>query len=833
MDFNKLRTATKKPKAIDPLEIFRRLPKAPGINDLYTSQAEVLQSWFAKRSDRDVVLKLHTGGGKTLVGLLLAQSSLNELGDPVLYLTVNNQLVNQTVAKAISYGIDAVPYTAGVPLDEDFKNGTKVMVATYAALFHGKSKFGVRGGANAPVSVSAVVLDDAHAAFSVLRDQFTLAVEQKTAKELYAALTNTFRAAFREIGKVGTFDDIVNGDDYGVIEVPYWAWREKLDAVQELLKARSADYALVWPLLRDNLHLCHALITRSTFSITPALPLVNAIPTFFDAPRRVYMSATIADDSEIIRTFGAGLEAVSSALTSRSLAGVSERMIIIPELMPSRFDVVASAKKLLQATASKKKGAVVLVPSTKAAANWTDIATLPANTQAVEVAVEELQTGQGFGPVVFASRYDGIDLPGNACRLLVIDGLPVGTSDYELFRAAALHGATAITRMLAQRIEQGMGRGARGAGDHCVVLMLGRNLSAWVAKASNFRYLTSATRAQLEMGQTISKSIANTKELGAAILKSYNREKDWTEFHAETLADLVDETAVDKASFKLAAAERKAVDLWQDGHHESAIARIQKALADQAPDDQTVGWFEQLSARIADSWGHSERAQELQRSAYSNNRNLQRPKVLPPYRPIPEPNDQAKAIVARVEEYKPRRGFMQAFEEAVSALDKNASANQFEQALADLGRMIGLSAERHDENGEGPDVLWLFPSKIGWVIEAKSRKKAAAALKKEEHGQLLVAKEWFSKNYPGFGVVAVSMHPEAKATKAAGAYASHALTYEKLAMLVSDARTLLTAACDSQLPKEELARECARLLGKSPVAADKLAKTYLQPFAEL
>ena len=65
VDFNKLRTQKIKSKAIDPIEIFRRLPKPPGINNLYTSQAEVLQAWFGRRTERDTVLKLHTGGGKT------------------------------------------------------------------------------------------------------------------------------------------------------------------------------------------------------------------------------------------------------------------------------------------------------------------------------------------------------------------------------------------------------------------------------------------------------------------------------------------------------------------------------------------------------------------------------------------------------------------------------------------------------------------------------------------------------------------------------------------------------------------------------------------------
>lgn len=83
---------------------------------------------------------------------------------------------------------------------------------------------------------------------------------------------------------------------------------------------------------------------------------------------------------------------------------------------------------------------------------------------------------------MLANRYDGIDLPGDSCRLLVIEGLPAGTTDYELMRAATLYGGASISRMLAQRIEQGIGRGARGSGDHCVVILAGADLAGWIAK---------------------------------------------------------------------------------------------------------------------------------------------------------------------------------------------------------------------------------------------------------------------------------------------------------------------------------------------------------------
>lgn len=835
VDFAKLNTQKKRPTPIEPLEIFRRLPKPPGINDLYTSQAEILETWFQRRTERDVVLKLHTGGGKTLVGLLMAQSTLNETSEPVLYLTPTRQLVSQTLEKAKSLGIAAVPYQRGQPLDDKFLNGKAIMVATYKALFNGRSKFGLRGSAAMPTKVSAIVLDDAHVAFSVVRESFTLEVKaDKAQRDLYNSLTGLFRRAFKEIDRLGTFDDLVDGASMGVLEVPYWAWHEQLDTVREYLRGNAEQYALVWPLLRDHLHLCHALISRGAFTITPVLPLVNAFPTFAESPRRIYMSATIAVDSEIVRTFDADPKLVCNPLTSRSLAGVSERMILIPDLMPFDFKVRETIEKLLQwTTVTKKLGAVVLAPSNNAAEKWGDVATFAEGSDSVEAQVESLQARVSNGPVVFANRYDGIDLPGDSCRLLVMEGLPTGTSDYELLRAATLYGGEIISRMLAQRIEQGIGRGARGSGDHCVVLLVGADLAAWVAKEANFRLLTSPTRAQLDMGVTISKEVKDINDLERTISTSYDRDPDWIGYHAEMLAEGVKPEALDPQRLDVVAGERKAFNLWQDGYSGKAIARLDQVITNsELLDAQTQGWLLQFAARVADQWGQGERAEELQRNAYGSNKNLLRPKVLPPYRPLPTPSAQGLGIAQQLCGYRIRRGLLQRFEEVAASLCANASANQFEQALADFAQFIGLVAERHDLHGQGPDVLWLLPQRLGIIIEAKSRKNDKNALTKEEHGQLLVAEEWFANKYNGFTCVRVSVHPTNRATKAAAATASYALTYEKLTALVADARSLLKKLCESQLTNAELEAECSRKIDKSPVRADRIVENYLVRFSE-
>jgi len=833
VDFAKLRNKKKKVIPIDPLEIFRRLPKPPGINDLYTSQAEILESWYERRTDKDVVLKLHTGGGKTIVGLLMAQSSLNETKEPVLYLAPTRQLVNQTIEKANELGISAVQYERGKPLNEDFINGKAIMVATYKALFNGRSKFGIRGAVNHPINLGAVILDDAHVSFSVLRESFTLDISAKKYSDLYSQISELFRQAFIELNKVGTFDDILEGAGDAIVEVPYWAWQEKIEAVRELLRLNADEIGpFVWPLLRDNLHLCHALISRNGITITPVLPMVSAFPSFVESSRRIYMSATIADDSEIVRTFDADPQMVINALTSRSLAGISERMILIPELMPFDFDVRKASESLLSWTSEQNNlGSIVLVPSDKSASRWEDIATIAEGSEEVQKLVDELQNRERNGPIVFANRYDGIDLPGDSCRLLVMDGLPSGTSDFELYKASILYGGESIIRMLAQRIEQGIGRGARGAGDHCVVILAGPALASWVAKEANFNLLTNATRAQVEMGSIISQEVSTLDDFAKTIWKSFSRDSDWVEYHAETLAENMEAQEAETLNISIAASERKAFNLWADGNHSKGIAKLNKAI-DKSPnlDSQTKGWLYQLAAVISNEWGQIERAEDLQKNAFGNNRNLFRPKVLPPYRPMTIPTLQAENIARQLGSYRFRKGLLNKFESAVSNLHNTASSNRFEQALVELGEFIGLSAERCDDNGVGPDVLWVFPNNYALVIEAKSRKKSEGVFNKENHGQLLVAERWFKDNYPGFEYDLVSVHPTNKCTEMSAATDTYALTFPKLKELIGDTRSILGEVSEVQSTDGELVNECSRIIDGSNVQASKLVQNYLVKF---
>ena len=113
VNFGELRRARSTTKALHPKDIFLRLPKPLGVDDLWQSQAEALEEWFDRRDQQDLVIKLNTGGGKTLVGLLMAQSTLAEKGGPVIFLCATNQLSRQTISHASLFGIPVVPFVSG------------------------------------------------------------------------------------------------------------------------------------------------------------------------------------------------------------------------------------------------------------------------------------------------------------------------------------------------------------------------------------------------------------------------------------------------------------------------------------------------------------------------------------------------------------------------------------------------------------------------------------------------------------------------------------------------------------------------------------------------
>jgi replicative superfamily II helicase len=809
---------------------------------LFDIQRKALLEWLERRNDKDIVIKLNTGGGKTLVGLLIAQSIMNEYRGGVLYLCPNWQLVRQIIEKAQEVGIKAHPYDRRVDAPE-FLNGQSLLVAPYQALFNGLSRFGLKGQSDVTM-VQGIILDDAHASLPIMRQQFTLSINAGEQRGLYEELIGLFRHDFETIRKAGILDDIVQGQERSVLEVPYWSWSSKTNAVRQILTNAAKqgewdNYVFTWPLLRDELEVCHALIGARDFSITPIHPIVDLFPTFVDCPRRVYMSATLPDDSAIIRTFDASQEHVASPIMPMEMTNVGERMLLSPALTGIDPNEQMKAVKELALYVSKRiynengAGAVILVPSYTAAQEWTDLGTLSDSRESAEQYVTELQNGTSTGPFIFANRYDGIDLPGDSCRLLILAGLPKGIDTYDIYLGGILGESSTIRTTIAQRIEQGAGRSTRGSGDFSVVLFVGNDLAAWVGTAANRQFFTQVTRTQFEIGVEISKEISCVKELIRTVNQCVYQDIDWRAFHAEAIADLSEPLEIDETALKVAASERKFFRLLRHRQYGKAVLEIEEVVNGNVIQDRKyIGWLLQLGARAAHLGGIKSKVQELQERASKANSVLLMPERIS-YIPLRPPDEQAEAIVRQVLEFSPPKGYLARFEEIASYLNTNVSSGQFEEALKNFGIMLGFQAHRPEHDfGRGPDVLWLLDDHTGFVIEAKSKKTTDTPFNKKEYGQLLVSYEWFKSEYKGYDGIKVVVHPNALKTNEVISSDTRVLTLNNLAILVCRTRELLLEACHSDTyAVDKLQAKCEGKLEELGLKPSSIQAEFLQPLS--
>src|SRR5260370_188218 len=106
------------------------------------------------------------------------------------------------------------------------------------------------------------------------------------------------------------------------------------------------------------------------------------------------------------------------------------------------------------------------------------------------------------------NKYDGVDLPDDACRVLVIDGLPEAYSGIDRIEAAALDDTVAMMGRQLQRIEQGMGRGIRSRDDYCVVMLLGARLVRRLHDPGAIAHFSTATAAQLQLSRLAAEHLA-------------------------------------------------------------------------------------------------------------------------------------------------------------------------------------------------------------------------------------------------------------------------------------------------------------------------------------
>jgi hypothetical protein len=430
---------------IDPRDIFLTLERDKRFAFPRDIQSEVMKTWFADRDHRDTIIKLNVGSGKTVVGLLMLQSSLNEGKGPALYICPDKQLVAQVTEEAEALGIEVTEN----PRDPSYAAGQQICVTTVHKLFNGKSVFGVE---TVKLPIGSVVVDDAHACIATISEQFRITLANT--HEAYGEILRTVSAELKK-QSLSRFIDLEASDPRAVMEVPFWAWKNNQEKILLALhKHRDGEELMfTYPLLREILPYCRCIIGGQSLEIEPICPPTDLLKSFSKAKRRIYMTATLSDDSVLVTHFGANPDKLRDPIVPDSSQSMGERMILMPQDLNPEIEFSEIRQLLIDL--SKKENVVVIVPSKSSSLFWEDDADQILIGDKVSLGIDKLRAGH-VGLTVLINRYDGIDLPGDACRVLAIFELPEVSSFREAADMNVLANSKAGLRRQMQRIEQGM-----------------------------------------------------------------------------------------------------------------------------------------------------------------------------------------------------------------------------------------------------------------------------------------------------------------------------------------------------------------------------------------
>lgn len=736
LDFDKLNAGIGE-KQTDPRKIFTTLKRDARFKRPLDEQADVLDVWYARRQARDLTLKMNTGGGKTMVGLLCLQSALNENVKPAVYITPDSFLVNQVLDEAKALGIPATEDEK----DPDFLAGRAILVANVWKLFNARSVFGV---GQKKIPIGCVVVDDAHACLSVVHDQFSIKADVGT--PVYDGLLNLFKNDLDKQSPTGLLD-VQALDPSIVMEVPYWAWQSKQKEVIALLHAQrnSAELEWSWPLLRDCIPLCTCLFGGGKLEIAPYFIPIDRIPSFATAQRRIYMTATLADDTILVSHFGALADEVVKPIRPKGGGDIGDRMILAPQEINPDFKMEEIRE--LVSDIAKDLNVVVIVPSKERAKFWEDSANQILDKDNIQAGIQRLKDGF-VGLTVLINKYDGIDLPGKACELLVIDGLPEVYGLSERREMLLLDGTKRQLVRQVQRIEQGMGRGVRSSDDHCVVLLLGGRLTQRLHQPEAETMFSSATRAQIELGKSVAEqsrgqSLEKLQEIMGLCL---TQDDKWVQAgrNAVVNAPPVEGGRIDDNQVLL----REAFDAASVSRYDTAKNKAQTAV-NAASERQIKGYLKQQLAAYTNFTDPSQ-AQELQLAALSDNYRLLKPLAGTTYHRLSAPaSGQAVAAVQFMTRFLEGNDLIIWVNGLLDDLQwGEEGSKRFEAAIKELGIFLGFGSERpEDLVGRGPDNLWALGNSRYFVIECKSGAVLAERISKHDTNQLNGSIVWFDEKY--------------------------------------------------------------------------------------
>jgi hypothetical protein len=740
------RRPAQEPVPADPEELFGELPRGRrGVGALWSHQADLLRTYAEHHQKTpDVALELPTGSGKTLVGLLIADWRRRKMRHRVVYACLTRQLARQVADAATDHGIPVVLLTGKSRAWSErelarYSSSQAVAITVYSHIFNTNSAFG---------DAQAVLFDDAHAAENYVAEAWALQIGHDHVA--YAHLLDKVRDDLDPhlvARMAGESPDAARAS--GVWLLPVAVANRRMQGIDRVLATEvSGDAEYRFKMIRPGLRPCLFYLSPAGWYIRPMIPPTFDYAPFTDPEQRIYLSATIGQAGELERAFGRERIDRIGVPPAWERTGAGRRFFVFPGLAEPGNGVLGTAEGLIGELLGLAPKALILTPDDDSARRIADSLEIPGPER---FTAKDPDAGLGpfidadRGTLLAASRYDGMDLPGDACHLMLMSGLPQAINAQDQFLVATLRASSVLAERIRTRVVQGAGRCTRGPADHAVVIVDGDRLLRFLSREDVRAAMPVELQAEVAFG--LENSTVPAADLVQLADSAIEQDTFWRDDAEPDLAERrrdARKTPPADAG-QLAASAAREVRAWQAAWEQDWEAAARGAVevfehltaSDLRP-------YRSLWAYLASAWselsaqggtpGAGDRAASLLRKAHEaayGTTWLREVQPLPLAGPAGDPSDDGAVdgVVAAL------TGLLA----SATVFDKKAakllaglaqtSAPPYEQALAALGTLLG--AESFKPAGQGrADAAWIWP-RLWITIEAKTDQNAEGMLSME------------------------------------------------------------------------------------------------------
>jgi hypothetical protein len=708
-------------------------------------------------------------------------------------------LARQTAEKFDEYGIPNVLLVNPVKTwnaahQARYEAGEAIAVSVYSHVFNSNPALDNAG---------MLVLDDAHAAEGYVARPWSLSISRKMEESAYLDVLSVLKPALDPLVDARLrAPETEDSSSYVYLASPIGVAEQALALEQAVAAAaRSSKLSTgafhAWKFLRGRLDRCLVYVSYGQILIRPLIVPTMQHQAFNSPARRVYMSATLGDGGELERSFGRRKIERIPVPKGWEKQGTGRRFFLFPELTDDLSAAPERVTAFVSHVVSSTGRAVILTPDGRTADTFARECLPEAYPVLTASDVEDdltTFTSMDKAALLLTNRYDGIDLPGDDCRLVVLAGLPARGDLQERFLHESLGALEVLQERIRARIVQGSGRATRSNKDWAAVMVLGRSLTSYLSGPDVQASLHPEVHAEVEFGRI--NSLGTTSSEMLENLDVFRRhEQEWADVDTHIATQREQYTrAVAPSARELRNAARHEVAVWDaiwNNQWDWALTAVQRVL-DQLKGPRTPQRYAALwnylgysiAERLAQQSGDSSHRQtgaryyrELQRKGQTSNflAHLASPsdRAHAPALEDLDPLDEAAmlGVVACTELHDPDR-FEQTVAEARAGL-AGTEYRAYEAGLVHLGTFAGASesyGNDDDANAAAPDAVWIF-REARWITwEAKSEATSTGEVGpdnvRQAQGHLRYTEAERDASAPS-GSIAILMSPKPKIMPAA------------------------------------------------------------------